>query len=114
MGALLFSAFCSLLSWRGLANPVLPEHDVIVELGLLYVIGLMSLLLAAAECLRERIWLGLTITVFSIGFTERLFPRWAEQVVVRLNELDLLLWVLATLLSLSLLKSALRGAEHLP
>jgi hypothetical protein len=105
---LLFCGFEALLCWRELAQP-LPDYraSIVLLLGYDFVVFLLADLMLSFRCLRERIVLTLGLVSFvkavAVGVAPWLFASNARAV----REFSFILWAAASLVSLSLLKSAL-------
>jgi hypothetical protein len=108
--AFAFVAFCaieSVLSWRPLITDGTSDHSIVLALGLVLVIAILGQLLRIFRCRRERAVLGLAIASFSIGLVSAAVPNVIRPFTHLLARADLVLWVLAVALSLSMLLSSL-------
>ncbi len=106
--ALLFVAFCTLqafLWWRDLdkAFPQYGPYDLVWHV---IAIAVIVKLFAAFACLRERFVLGLGIAVLVRGLVSGFKPSLIDPVAGMVRHAFLALWVVALLLSLSMLVSS--------
>lgn len=109
--AFAFVAFClmeAILSWRSLGKEQSAQPVGIILLGHGVAIAVLAQLLAVFKCLRERIVLSLGIVRLAAGLFRGLAPGWVSPVAVTVRQGSLALWVLAGIISLTMLVSAAR------
>lgn len=109
--ALIVVAFCGMevaLSWRSLGGNKPVEHDTSFFLGHVIAIAGLSVLFAGFRCLRERLVLALAIIKFATGLVSGFAPALVSSTSSFVKRGDLMLWVIATGLSISMLVSSVR------
>jgi hypothetical protein len=94
------------LSWRSLDrnNPV--EHDKLLFLGPVIAIAVLAMLFAEFRCIRERLVLALAMIRFATGLVSDLAPGLVNPTSKLVKGSYLLLWIIATILSISMLLSS--------
>lgn len=108
--SLLFVAFCvmeTLLVWRPLVNSETADRGAVFVLGLAVTIAVLTQMLRLFRCPRERIILGLAIASFGISLISAIAPSLMLKFEPFVAHADLALWVIAFVLSLSMLVSSL-------
>src|SRR6185437_10771275 len=114
--AFAFVAFClmeAILSWRSLGKEQSAQPVGIILLGHGVAIAVLAQLLVVFKCLRERIVLSLGIVRLAEGLFGGLAPGWVSPVAVTLRPANLALWVLAGIISLTMLVSAARARAEM-
>jgi hypothetical protein len=110
--ALIFVAFSALelvLSWRPLVRDNPHDRNWALIMGLIVTIAVLGQLLVVFKCLRERLVLCLAIASFARGLLLLLVPPLAVRLSAKLiTGGNIVLWTVATMLSLSILLSSLR------
>jgi len=108
--AIAFVAFCALgavLAWRVLGQEGV-VHRTTALFGDLIVIAVLAQVFAKFSCIRERFVLGLLILRFGVAFVAKVAPALFGETGYLLRRASFGLWVLALVVSLSMLYSALR------
>jgi len=110
---LVVSEVMLVVTW-GLLNTTLPtvKASLLDHLGTICVVGVMTYFLVSISCRYERIWFALAITAGIVALAKGLFPGIAAPVVTLIQGVSLLLWFLATLVSLGFVWSAFRGTPR--
>lgn len=108
-----FFSWETFIGWKGLHKP--PEHlDLFQLLFLILVVAMLAKWLVAFTCFRERLVFGLVIVSIAIseveGFVPSVFGQYAEMV----KPVELALWVLCLLVSLTMLVQAARTPKVEP
>jgi peptidoglycan/LPS O-acetylase OafA/YrhL len=108
--SLLFVAFCvmeTLLVWRPLVNNETADRGTVFVLGLVVTIAVLIQMLRLFRCRRERIVLGLAIASFGASLISAIAPSFMLKFEPLVTRADLVLWIIAVVLSLSMLVSSL-------
>ncbi len=113
-----FSTLELFYAWRDLSKPLTTGRTPILLIaGLLLCIALLGILFRSLTCFRERLALSIGILSFFHRLVVGVAPSFATQYGSAVRNLSLILWASAVLVSLDLLKSALRapapGTSHL-
>jgi hypothetical protein len=97
-------------AWRNLSQPFPSERQVSIALiaGLSEFIALLLYLCLFFKCFRERLALGLGAAGDGVRLVVRAAPALSTVDATGLLKLSLLMWALAALASLTLIKSAFR------
>src|SRR5437879_7219843 len=114
--ALIVVAFCVMevaLSWRSLGRNKPVEHDTLFFLGPMIAIAVLALLFAGFTCLRERLVLALAIIKLATGLVSGFAPALVSSTSSLVKRGGLMLWVIATGLSVSMLVSSAK-LKHSP
>ncbi len=109
--ALIFVALSGMgvaLSWRSLHNQDPVKIDMVFLLGHLIAIAVLIQLFVTLKCIRERLALGLATAKLSLGLFSGLVPSVVSPTSRLVKVGSLLLWVLAAILSISMLASSLQ------
>lgn len=109
--SMIFVAFCGLeafLSWRVLGN-AFPEYNLLNVLRDFVVIAVCAKFLLMFRCSRERFVVSLVILRYVIGLTSASMPTVVNRVAGLVRIGDFALWVLALIVSLSMLVQAARS-----
>ena len=112
-----FSILMIYLAHRDLAKPILTERaSLTVLFGLLFCIMFLVDCFLSLNCIRERLFLGLAAVSFILALLRNAAPGFVAPHAPAIRHLTLAIWVAASLVSLSLFKSALHagppGASH--
>lgn len=107
--ALIVVAFCGMelvLSWRSLGRSSPIEHDKLFFLGPVIAIAVLAMLFVEFRCIRERLVLALAMIRLATGLVSTLAPGFVNPTSKLVRGSYLLLWVIATVISMSMLVSA--------
>lgn len=108
----LFSALQVILRWRALgAAPQGQQRSVIFYVAVVAVIAALGDLMMALKCLRERVVLILAMASFTFILVKGLMPGLVIKVAITSGKGMLMLWIVASIVSLSMLRSASRVAR---
>ena len=115
--ASIFVASCAIVvfaGWRSLGKGPPQEHDVVFLLFSFYAFGLYVYFFAVFKCFRERLVIGIGAIGTAKGLVGRLTPNffWPHYGLVR--DAMLALEILALVISLSMLLSALEWRKSRP
>lgn len=109
--AAVFLAVCALeafFSWRDLYKPLPPDTQPIFDaVGIAFCIVFLMSLLRSFTCFRERLVLSVGAAILLLQLALIIAPSFAKAFGSAARNFSLLLWTLAALASLALLKSAL-------
>ncbi len=106
-----FSILMVFYAYRDLNKPIPTERETLVLLvSLLYCIGLTFYCALSLTCLRERLVLGIATASFMLAFLRDAVPRFAAPYAPAVRDITLGAWVVASVVSLSLVKSAHHAA----
>ena len=99
------------LSWRALGKPFL-EHNLFDLLFRIVIFSaLFPVLLKISRCVPERIILGIIMIRFVTGWAIEFAPNLVEPVADLVRQCNLVLWILAFLISLTMLVSSLSNPK---
>jgi len=105
----LFSGLQALLWWRALNKPLPSGRESIVfYIALITSLVFLAELMVSFKCFRERCAIALAMSTFAIELARRLLPNLVAPFAGIIPAISLLLWMVVLLVSLSLLRSALR------
>lgn len=115
--AVIFLLFCVLqawMGWREIGESVAPAgQSLIFYIAEIAVIAALVDFIVALKCLRERLVLGLAIFSFLLGLVGSLAPRALSAIPsASVKDLQFLLWLAASLVSVTLVYSAFRAAGY--
>jgi hypothetical protein len=113
--ALIVVVFCGMelvLSWRSLGRSSPVEHDKLFFLGPVIGIAVLAMLFAEFKCIRERLVLALAMIRFATGLVSNLAPGLVNPTSKLLKGSYLLLWIIATVISISMLVSSAKLKDH--
>jgi hypothetical protein len=96
----------AILSWKPLDKGQSRQYDVVMLLGHVVAIVLLAQLLTVFRCLGERVVLSLGIVQLAMALITGLAPGFINPIVVPVRQGSLVLWVLASIISLSMLVSS--------
>lgn len=112
--ALLLIAFLlleAILSWRAIGREERPADDPILIAVLLLALPMLARLMVVFRCTRERIVLGLLMLRSALSLAAKMMPSLVADSFRVFSVVNLVLWILALLVSGTMLYSSLYAAQ---